>query len=110
MSYLLEVPVEHGSDDVLLFEVEAGQVPGDLELASDDPGKAAARAKRTLEQVLVELTPALRGAVDSFRALSPHETTIEFGLKMGGETGVIIAKGTAEVNFKVVMTWRSSAT
>lgn len=25
---------------------------------------------------------------------------------MGGETGVIIAKGTAEVNFNVTMSWK----
>lgn len=30
---------------------------------------------------------------------------IEFGIKLGGETGVILAKGTAEVNFKVDVTW-----
>ena len=28
---------------------------------------------------------------------------VEFGLKLDGETGVIVAKGTAEVNFKVTM-------
>jgi Trypsin-co-occurring domain 1 len=33
--------------------------------------------------------------------LAPDETTVDFGLKIGGETGVIVAKGTAEVNFLV---------
>ena len=32
---------------------------------------------------------------------------MEFGLKIGGETGVIVAKGTAEVNFTIRMSWKS---
>jgi hypothetical protein len=31
---------------------------------------------------------------------------VEFGLKIGGEAGVIIAKGTAEVNFTVRVSWK----
>jgi hypothetical protein len=40
------------------------------------------------------------------REVIPGETTVQFGLKMGGETGMIIAKGTAEVNFAVTMSWK----
>jgi hypothetical protein len=42
------------------------------------------------------------------RARSPDECGVEFGLKLGGETGVIVAKGTAEVNFLVKLTWRKN--
>ena len=28
-----------------------------------------------------------------------------FGVRLGGETGMILAKGTAEVNLKITMTW-----
>ena len=41
------------------------------------------------------------------KELTPDEAEVEFGLKMGGETGVIIAKGTAEVNFVIRMSWKS---
>jgi hypothetical protein len=37
---------------------------------------------------------------------SPDECGVEFGLKLGGETGVIVAKGTAEVNFVITLTWK----
>jgi hypothetical protein len=43
--------------------------------------------------------------VGLLKELSPDQTVVEFGLKVGGETGMIIAKGTAEVNFKVTMSW-----
>ena len=42
------------------------------------------------------------------KEVAPAEAEVEFGLKIGGETGVIVAKGTAEVNFVVRMTWKAS--
>lgn len=66
-----------------------------------------ARAQVTLEEALTKLKPSLHKIVHLLRDLSPEETVVEFGLKMGGETGVIIAKGTAEVNFTVRISWKS---
>lgn len=106
MSYLLGVPVGGGADDVVVFEVDRSEVPEDLVLASVDPGKVAARARTTLEDALADLKPSLAKVVHVLRELAPDETTVEFGLKMGGETGMIIAKGTAEVNFKITMSWK----
>jgi Trypsin-co-occurring domain 1 len=61
----------------------------------------------TLKEALAKLKPALREIVHLLHDLAPEETTIGFGLKIGGETGVIIAKGTAEVNFTIRMSWKS---
>jgi Trypsin-co-occurring domain 1 len=94
-------------DDLLVFEVDRSEVPGDLVLASPDPGKAVDRARVTLDEALAKLKPSLQKVVHLLKELSPDETVVEFGLKMGGETGVIIAKGTAEVNFTVRMSWKS---
>lgn len=106
MSYLLGVPVGDGADDVVVFEVDRSEVPEDLVLASAEPGKVAARARTTLEEALAGVKPSLIKIVEMLRELAPEETAVEFGLKMGGETGMIIAKGTAEVNFKVTMSWK----
>jgi hypothetical protein len=43
-----------------------------------------------------------RALSQDFRVLT---FTVEFGVKLGGETGIILAKGTAEVNLKITMTW-----
>jgi len=107
MGYLLALPVDSGSDDVLLFEVDRSEVASDLVLASDDPAKAADRARVTLEGALDRLKPSLQKIVHLLKEMSPDETTVEFGLKIGGETGVIIAKGTAEVNFAIRMSWKA---
>lgn len=59
----------------------------------------------TLEEALGRLRPSLQKVVGLLQELSPDQTVVEFGLKVGGETGMIIAKGTAEVNFKVTVSW-----
>ena len=65
----------------------------------------AARAQVTLEEALARLKPSLQKVTGLLKELSPDQTVVEFGLKVGGETGIIIAKGTAEVNFKITMSW-----
>ncbi len=44
------------------------------------------------------------------RELSPDQTVVEFGLKVDGGTGDMIAKGTAEISFKATTSWASAAT
>jgi Trypsin-co-occurring domain 1 len=105
--------VESGSDEVLVFEVDRGEISDDLVLASPQPGQIAARAQVTLDEALEKLKPSLRKAVHLLKEMA-SETEVEFGLKIGGETGVIVAKGTAEVNFMHISTggrrgWRSRA-
>jgi Trypsin-co-occurring domain 1 len=101
---LMELPVEAGSDEMLVVEVDRNEIFDDLVLAAE-PGKVTARAQVTLEEALAKLKPSLRKVVDLLKELSPDQTVVEFGLKLGGETGVIVAKGTVEVNFKVTMSW-----
>jgi hypothetical protein len=107
MGYLLGLPVEAGSKDILVVEVDRSQVSDDLVLASPSPGEVVDRARVSLEEALGKLNPSLQRIVRLLKEMSPDETCVEFGLKVGGETGVIIAKGTAEVNFTIRMSWKS---
>jgi hypothetical protein len=104
MTLLMSLPVEAGSEETLVVEVDRNEIPEDLVLASE-PGKVIVRAQVTLEQALARLKPSLEKVVGLLKELSPDHTVVEFGLKLGGETGAIIAKGTAEVNFKVTVSW-----
>jgi len=104
---LLGLPIDAGAEDIVVFEVDRDQIGGDLVLASPEPGVAIARAQVTLEDALAKLKPSLQKVVRLLRDMSPEEAAVEFGLKIGGETGVIIAKGTAEVNFTVRLSWKS---
>ena len=107
MGDLLGLRLEAGTDEVVVFEVDRNEVADDLVLASPGPGATIARAQVTLEDALAKLKPSLHKVVHLLREMSPDETVVEFGLKIGGETGVIIAKGTAEVNFAIRMSWKS---
>jgi hypothetical protein len=100
---LLQVPVDDGT--VLLFEADRTDIPGGLVLATPNPGEAAARAARSLSESLEQLQPMLRTVKDKLAASVPDHFSVEFGVKLGGETGIIVAKGSAEVNLKVTMSW-----
>ena len=106
MTVLVQVPVEDGEGGaVVLVESDRGDIPGGLTLAAPEPGQAAARAARSLSASLEQLEPVLRTVKDKLVASAPEHFTVEFGVKLGGETGIILAKGTAEVNLKIMMTW-----
>lgn len=59
-----------------------------------------------MHEALRRVQSALAQVSDAVKELQPDEMEIEFGLKVGGESGVIIAKGTAEVNFAVRVLWK----
>jgi hypothetical protein len=84
--------------------VDAGQ--GGLGLASSVEEKAK-KAKETLESALAQVTPALKAVAGKLRDPSPDDLTVEFGLTLTAETGVIVAKGTTEVHFTVTLAWSS---
>lgn len=107
MTYLLGLPTGPDDADVLVFEVDRSEIAEDLVLAAPDLPGVADRARVTLEDALAKLKPSLHKIVDMLKELAPEETSVEFGLKIGGETGVVIAKGTAEVNFVIHMSWKS---
>jgi hypothetical protein len=75
-----------------------------LTLAAPDPGEAAVAA-HSLSASLEQLEPVLRTVKGKLVVSAPEHFTVEFGARLGGETGIIRAKGTAEVNLKVTMTW-----
>jgi hypothetical protein len=106
VAILLQVPIEDVEGGVVvLVESDRDEIPGDLTLAAPAPGLAAARAAQSLSASLEQLEPVLRTVRDKLVASAPEHFTVEFGVKLGGETGIILAKGTAEVNLKITMTW-----
>lgn len=101
---MMDVPLADGHSVVV--EVDRRELPGELVLATSKPHEVAARATETLEQTLDKVRPALHSLSEWAKSAGPDECCVEFGLKLGGEMGVIIAKGTAEVNFVVKLTWK----
>jgi hypothetical protein len=108
MTYLVEVPVDGGGR--LVVQVGEDDLPGELALASLRPGEIVARAEESLETALAEVKPAVRAVLDQLASLGADEVAVEFGVVLGAETGVVVAKGTTEVHFTVGVTWRRRET
>jgi hypothetical protein len=79
------------------------------ELVPAAPGFGAAveTARDTLESALGKVTPALGVITERLRsALAPNEVTLEFGLVLGAEQGIVVAKASGEVHFTVTLAWK----
>ena len=62
-----------------------------------------------LEKQLNAAAAMARTAIDVMRKLTPGEVQIEFGVELGGETGIpMITKGEAKANFKISLKWKES--
>ena len=106
MAVLMRVPLDDADGAAsVLVETDSEDIPGGLVLASSEPGRAAATATRSLSASLEHLEPVLRTVKEKLAASAPEHFTVEFGVKLGGESGIILARGTAEVNLKITMTW-----
>jgi hypothetical protein len=106
----MRIPLTDNPDSPsVLVEVDARELPQDQQLAASRSGDMVVRARQNLTSALEDIRPAV-GAIVNWvgRAVPdvPTECTVEFGLKLGGRTSVIIATGTAEVNFVVKLTWK----
>jgi Trypsin-co-occurring domain 1 len=116
VSALMRMSIGDGPDgvggDFILAEVDRQDVGGPVQLAADDAsGRDVARAPQTLADAFDRLGPALSTMLLKLRSAehAPDEIQMEFGLKLGGETGLIFAKGTAEANFAVTVMWAKPA-
>jgi len=98
--------------EIVSFSSESGP-PLLVEVAETDYGvERVARedggivqASEKLEEALGRALPTLRTVVNSIRTLAPDEAQIEFGMKLGAETGVVISKVAAEAHFTVTLSW-----
>jgi hypothetical protein len=113
-SVLMRVPLEPGSDKYILAEADPVDLDG-LELVADDGTQGrVVQSAISLATAVDDLEPALQTIISRLRkaARGPDAITVEFGLKVGGEAGLIFAKGTAEATLNISVTWngRSGST
>jgi hypothetical protein len=104
----LTMKVNDGSDQTAVFEVSDADLPGELVLAARPGAQTVDYTTRTLDQALADVEPTLKSVAKRLKSIAPDRMEIEFGLKVGGEAGLVFAKGTAEVNFVVRMSWKAS--
>lgn len=62
-------------------------------------------AGHRLTEALGSVRDAARASREVLQTLSPGHVELEFGVKLAGEAGAIIAKTAAEGHFTVTLTW-----
>lgn len=104
---LVEVVV----DTVVRYQVGDGSVL--VEVDEDTYGveevsrtsKDVLEAGQRLESALGSVRDAAQATLDALSKLSPEMVEVEFGIKLAGEAGALIAKTSAEGHFTVRLSW-----
>ncbi|MFJ9564994.1 CU044_2847 family protein [Streptomyces fuscichromogenes] len=106
MARMMEFTTEDGA--VVVVESADG-VPGSRPVSRDGGAGPAAQAARSFEGALTGVRAAARSALRVFRdgTLQPDSVELEFGVKLTAEAGAVIAKGAAEGQLVVRLSWTS---
>ncbi|MFI5523741.1 CU044_2847 family protein [Streptomyces platensis] len=112
MTYVVELPLdEKGDASTQVVKVEIREKPGDGLVKVSRPGQVAARATRSLSEMLSGVRPVAQQLVNTFNETErgPQEITVEFGLSLSAEADIVISSTTAQAHFNVTLKWDRSA-
>ncbi len=78
---------------------------GREELASRDEEEIPETRER-LDVLVGKIQPVAQTVFDALKELNtPQEINLEFGIKLGGKTGIVFASAETECNFKIGLKW-----
>ncbi len=102
MKRMLEVELE--GEETILVEIEETEETG---ITRATGGSRTGTAKVPFEQAIGKIQLVAKKLIGTLGDLAqrPDQIAVEFGFKLGGKTGVIIASTQTEANFKVRLTW-----
>ena len=104
MKRYVEFPLEDGG--TILVEVDEPEIGGTRRVSRDND--VPERAQVTFEEAVGRVRPAAETIIRRLRDLAdpPDQVGVEFGLKLSGTAGAIIASAGVEANYKVTLTWK----
>jgi hypothetical protein len=104
VSHIVEFRLESGG--AIPVEVDE-QVSGGV-VRSTRAGQVVGQAGESLEEALDKAMPAAQALIAKLRDLGsrPDEIEVQFGLKLSGELGAVLAKTGVEGNFAVKLVWK----
>ena len=99
---LVRFALDDGTEAV--FETTLG-THGQEELVSREEGKIP-EAKERLDVLVQRIRPVAQTLFGALQELNtPEEINLEFGIKLGGKTGIVFASAETACNFKVGLKW-----
>ena len=105
MKRYVEFPLEGGEKIRVEVSVEEGRV------TRGEPKDVIEPASVAFDAALAKLGPICTAIVRQARGLvdQPEEFSVEFGVKLSAEAGVVIASTAAGANLKVSVKWKKQA-
>ena len=98
------------ADGTVRFVGDEDQLAGvGPERVSRHGGHVIASLNGSLDEALAHVRPAAESVVAAFRALSPDEVSVEFGLQIDAEAGALIAKTAVGAHFTIQLRWSREA-
>ena len=102
---MAQFEVQDDEDVVLVeFEDESG-----LRSVSNDPDELLNKSKMAIERSMKTVKSMAKKAIKTIQAIPiserPSTVQFQFGIKMNGEAGAVVAKVGAEAAITVTMTW-----
>lgn len=100
---IVEFPSEHGPVRV---EVEAPEGHGPQAVGRGD--EVVETAKESFEDAVAGLRPVAESILAQIRELSaaPESVEVEFGVKLSGKLGIVLASSTAEAHCLIKLGWQ----
>lgn len=92
-----------GDSGPVLVEVEDQRVGP---LPASAAGSEIRNAGRSFREAIAGIEPIARAVMAQLETLAPNEATVEFGIKLTGKTGIVLASTEAEGHFKLSLTWK----
>jgi hypothetical protein len=104
MRRLVKFPLADGN--IIVVEVDEPETSGTVRASRSD--EMIDEAKQTFDQSLNTIRTSTESVINKLQSLThrPDEIEMEFGFNMSGEFGAVIAKVTAEANYKVTLRWQ----
>ncbi len=101
--------VEFKQDGATVFvEVETATPTGDqLSARGSD---AIEKAKVTFEEAVAGIRPIANAVLRQVGALGPENISVEFGVKLTAQAGVVLASSAVEGSIKVTVGWKPNPT
>lgn len=104
MKRIVEVPLDqHGG--FVVAEIDEDEVGWSR--TAIDIDQVTKRAGGSVEEALkTTIRPLAAAMINGFVALKPETVELEFGLRLSGKFGAIVASSEAEGHLQVKLTWR----
>ncbi len=102
MTKLIVYPLEH--EGSVTVEAEDAFAQKDLRRAARG-GISYEQASTTFDDAVKSVKPMTNTIIHNLTDTGANQVVVEFGLKLNGGLDFIVAKASAEANFKVTLKW-----